>query len=173
MKSFIFNLLLLTRVIFPPIIFSLFHPFIAMLINECILDGLISPHHIFTDSIPESIKTKHKVSYDIYLDSWGFLNGLLPVLYKNNEFYNTFENYRMLVLTLFLWKIIGNIVLFYYRNYKTNYIFQNFYIAVYLAIGFCDYFKVDKKIYLLKIMILFITISVIREHFIISVNESM
>lgn len=168
----VFNLLLIIRAFFPPVIFTFFHPFIAMLIDECILDGIISPHHFFTHLIPDNIKGKHKVNYDIYLDSWGFFNGLLPVLYKGNKYYKVFENYRTLVLSLFLLKIIGNVLLLYYKNYKTNYIFQNFYIAVYLAIGFCDYFNLDRKYYT-KIMILFIIILMIREQYIVSVNEVM
>jgi len=164
-------MLLSIRVVLPTIIFSLFHPFIAMLVNEIVLDGLVSPHHFFIHYIPDKIKGRHKVSYDIFLDGWGFLNGLIPVLYKGNKYYPIFEDYRSLIVGLFIWKIIGNIVIYKTKNYKFSLLFQNFYIAAYLSVGFCDFFKIknNKK----KIMSLFIIVFVLREIYLVSLNKNM
>jgi len=171
MKDLVFKVLLLTRVVFPPIIFSVFHPFIAMLFNECVLDGIVSPHHFFIDYIPKDIRGQHKVKYDIFLDAWGFLNGLIPVLYSENKFYHVFEKTRLLILTLFLWKIIGYILVYKFKNYKYSLIFQNFYLAVYLAVSFCDFFKIRKNVG--KVAAVFILIIVLREFYLVSLNKKL
>lgn len=170
-KDLVFKALLLTRVILPPIIFSVFHPFIAMLFNECVLDGIVSPDHFFKDYIPRSVRGKHKLKYDIVLDSWGFLNGLIPVLYSGNKFYQVFEGKRTLILSLFLWKLIGNIVIYRSKNYKYALVFQNFYLSVYLATSFFDFFKIRENKG--KIMAIFILVFVLREIFIVSMNKEM
>jgi len=172
MNEVLFKTLILIRCIFQPIIFSVFHPFIAMVLNEFVLDGLISPHHFFIGSIPEHIKGHHKLKYDLFLDSWGFLTGLLPVLYKGNKFYHVFEKYRILVLSLFVWKIIGSILVYIYKDYRFNLVFQNFFIAVYLSVGFCDYFNINSLLRG-RIMAVFIVMSIIREVYIVSLNKTL
>ena len=168
----LFKTLILIRCIFPPIIFSVFHPFIAMVLNEFVLDGLISPHHFFIGSIPEHIKGHHKLKYDLFLDSWGFLTGLLPVLYKGNKFYHVFEKYRILVLSLFVWKIIGSILVYVYKDYRFNLVFQNFFIAVYLSVGFCDYFNINSLLRG-RIIAVFIVMSILRGVYIVSLNKTL
>jgi len=143
-----------------------------MVLNEFVLDGLISPHHFFIGSIPEHIKGHHKLKYDLFLDSWGFLTGLLPVLYKGNKFYHVFEKYRILVLSLFVWKIIGSILVYIYKDYRFNLVFQNFFIAVYLSVGFCDYFNINSLLRG-RIMAVFIVMSIIREVYIVSLNKTL
>jgi hypothetical protein len=171
--NIIFIFLLSLRAIFPPLIFSFLHPFLAILINECILDGMISPHHFFLQYIPDNIKGFHKINYDIFLDSWGFANGLLPVLYKYNKFYDVFENNRIFILTLFLWRIIGNIIVYKFKNYRFLLLFQNFYLPIYLAITCVDYFNLDKQRYLLKLMILFTILFFIREIYLVKINDKL
>lgn len=170
-NELIFKFLIFLRVIFPPIIFTFLHPFVAMLIDEVVLDGIVSPHHFFNDVIPENIKGRHKIKYDIFLDTWGFTNGLLPVLYKGNKFYRVFENHRMLILTLFAWKITGYILVYIFKNYKFNLVFQNFFIAVYLSVSFCDFFQIKKNHG--KIMALFIVIFILREFYLSTLNEKL
>lgn len=172
MNDVLFKTLILIRTIFPPIIFTVFHPFIAMVLDEFVLDGLVSPHHFFIGSIPEHIKGRHKLKYDLFLDSWGFLFGLLPVLYKNNKFYYVFEKYRTLILSLFIWKIIGSILVYKYKDYRFTLVFQDFFIAVYLSVGFCDYFKIDSSLRS-RIMAVFIVMFILREFYLVSVNKTM
>jgi hypothetical protein len=142
-----------------------------MLTNEFILDGFISPHHFFIDTIPAHIKGKHKIKYDIFLDGWGFFNGLLPVLYKRNPYYHIFDKYRHILLGLFIWKIIGYILVYKYKDYRFNLIFQNFFISVYLSVSFCDFFNIQKN----KSVItsLFIIAFVLREIYLVSLNKNM
>jgi hypothetical protein len=172
MNEVLFKTLILIRCIFPPIIFSVFHPFIAMMLDEFVLDGLISPHHFFIGSIPEHIKGRHKLKYDLFLDSWGFLTGLLPVLYKGHKFYYVFEKYRILILYLFIWKIIGSILVYKYKDYRFTLVFQNFFLAVYLSVGFCDYFNIDSLLRG-RIMAMFIVMFILREFYLVNVNKTL
>ena len=172
MNDVLFKTLILIRCIFPPIIFTVFHPFIAMVLDEFVLDGIVSPHHFFTWSIPEHIKGHHKLKYDLFLDSWGFLNALLPVLYKAHKFYYVFEKYRTLILYLFVWKMIGSILVYKYKDYRFNLVFQNFFIAVYLSVGFCDYFNIDSSLHG-RIMAVFIVMFILREVYLVSLNKTM
>lgn len=171
MSNFVFKTLLAIRVFFPPIFFSTLHPFVAMLFDEVVLDGFISPHHFFVDYIPEHIKGRHKLSYDLFLDSWGFLNGLLPVLYRGNKFYSVFERNRLLLLSLFVWKIIGSILIYKFKNYSYVLLFPNFYLAVYLSLSFCDFFNVRKNQG--KITAAFILFFMIREVGLMTLNQTV
>ena len=172
MNDVLFKTLILIRCIFPPIIFTVFHPFIAMVLDEFVLDGIVSPHHFFIGSIPEHIKGRHKLKYDLFLDSWGFLNALLPVLYKGHKFYYVFEKYRTLILYLFVWKMIGSILVYKYKDYRFTLVFQNFFLAVYLSVGFCDYFNIDSSLRS-RIMAVFIVMFILREFYLVSVNKTM
>lgn len=172
MTNLVFSSLLAIRAVAPPLIFSYLHPFIAILIDEFFLDGCISPHHFFVDFIPENIKGKHKIAYDIFLDTWGFANGLLPVLYNQNKFYPVFQDYRALVLSTFIYRLIGNILVYKFRDYRYLLIFQNFYLPVYIAIAFCDYFDINKK-YLTKIILILVILFVIRELYLVSINGKL
>ena len=168
----LFKMLILIRCIFPPVIFSIFHPFIAMVLNEFVLDGFVSPHHFFINTIPKYILNHHKLKYDLFLDSWGFITSLLPVLYKGNKFYYVFEKYRLLILSLFVWKIIGSILVYKYKDYKFTLVFVNFFLAVYLSIGFCDYFNINQSLHR-KIMAVFILVFVLRDFCLVSLNKTL
>jgi hypothetical protein len=168
-SSLVFNILIAIRIIFPPIIFSVFHPFIAMLLNECVLDGLVSPYHFFKKYVPPTIK-HDKLTYDMPLDIWGFLNGLIPVLYTGNKFYNVFENHRALIVASFVFRLIGYVVAYRTRSWRGFLIFQNFYISIYLGISFCDFFKIKQRDQV-RVIALFIIIFVLREFYLVSINK--
>lgn len=170
MKDVIFKTLLLIRVVFPPLMFSLFHPFIAMLVNEVLLDGLISPHHLFTKFIPENVKGKHKMSYDIFLDSWGFLMSLIPVFYKNGKYYHVFDGYRTIVSFLFVWKIVCMSLVYKFKDYRPSFPAMLF-LPVYLSIGFCDFFKVETNKG--RVMALFIIVFAVRELWLQMLNKKL
>ena len=83
---------ILIRLIVPIFLFKEVDPFWAMLINEAVIDGVFSPHHIPIGFIPQEYRKYANHYYtDKPLDTWGFLNGLQPVLLKSNKFYSRFE----------------------------------------------------------------------------------
>lgn len=163
----IFTSLIATRIVSPPIVFSIFHPFIAMLLNEVVLDGMISPYHFFSAYIPDHVKN-FKLDYDSPLDMWGFLTAMLPVLYKGNKFYSIFEGYRSLLTMAIVWRFVGYIVAYKTRSWKWFLVFQNFFISLYLAIGFCDFFKIKKNQQ--EIMYVSILIFILREFYLVYLN---
>lgn len=167
----VFTTLITLRIVLPPIIFSVFHPFIAMLINECILDGVISPYHFFKKYVPSSIDGHDKLIYDTPLDMWGFANGLIPVLYKGSKFYNVFEGYRELIIGAFVWRFIGYIVMYKTKSWAWFLLFQNFYISTYLATGFCDFFNVKHR--RKEVMVVSIIIFILREIYLVGINKNL
>lgn len=170
MKSHIlFFTLIVIRIIFPPIIFDRIHPLYAMIIDEVVLDGIIAPHHLFKNYIPDIYNhVKYKKRYfDIPLDFWGFLNGLQPVLNTNNKFYSVFEGYRSLIITLFIWRMIGIILVYKLNSMSILKYFPNFYLPVYLSLSFCNMFKIQN---IKRITSIMIVIFYIRELYLININ---
>lgn len=167
--NLLFHLLLLIRFVSPPFVFRYLHPFWAMIVNECVLDGIISPHHFFTNTIPKQIIGKHKLTYDIPLDSWGFFNALQPVLLTSNNHYHVFDRYRGILILLFAWRITGLILVYVLRSYKILAFFPNMFIALYLAVSFSHLTGVDIR----SIITPFLLVFYLRELYIISLNPSV
>jgi hypothetical protein len=156
--------------VIPPILFNKFHPFFAMLLNEFGVDGFISPHHFFLSSTPESIKGHHKLSYDIQLDAWGFLNSFQPILLKSNPYYYVFEKYRIFLTFLFVYRMVGIFLFYKLRDMRVLAVFPNLFIAAYLAISYCEMFE-DRNIKrALKISFF---LFYLREIALVSVNEKL
>lgn len=140
--------LLFLRFISPPIIFNYVHPFYAMIIDETVIDGLLAPHHLFKNYVPKGFtdtKTR-KLQHDIPLDAWGFMLGMTPVICKEHKYYKVFDGYRELITSLFIWRMIGFIMVFITRNMRVLTLFPNFYLPVYTVVAGCSLFRItDKK----------------------------
>lgn len=166
----LFYLLLLIRAVVPPFLFAKVHPFYAMILDEVGLDGFISPHHFFIDTIPDHIKGRHKLAYDIPLDTWGFFNGLQPVVLKSNPYYHVFEGYRPLILALFVYKLIGIALVYKLKDFRVFIFFPNFFIAVYLAVAYCRLFG-EKDIN--KVIKFAILATYVRELYLVYINKKL
>lgn len=102
MSEALFYVLITTRFVAPLILFYYVHPFYAMLLDEFVVDGIIAPHHLFRSFVPTEFNVFRKPHYDLPLDAWGFFNGLQPVICKGHKYYNVFDGYRTLILSLFV-----------------------------------------------------------------------
>jgi len=154
----------------PPLLFAKLHPGFAMFLNEFGLDGLVSPHHFFIHTIPEEIKGKHKLYYDIPLDTWGFVNSFQPILLSSNPYYSVFSGYRNFLSVLYAYRIIGLVLTYKLRDVKILSLFPNLFIAAYFAISLChliNYKDVNRMI-----AISFV-IFYIRELYIITLNKTL
>ena len=170
MSDLLFYSLIIIRVISPPIIFKYMHPFYAMIVDECIVDGLIAPHHLFRQYIPQKFLVHRKPHYDIPLDLWGFLNGLQPIMCKKHKYYYVFKGYRQLLLSLFIWRLIGIILLYIIRDPRILAIFSNFFIGTYLAISGCHLFKIKNKRKINAVILISVLFFYIRQLYLIHMN---
>lgn len=169
MKCKLSKFLYIIRFVCPIFVFIYFHPFFSMIINEGIIDGILDPHQpLFKNVTCKQYNRKGK--YDIALDFWGFLNSLKPVINKNNNYYHIFDNYRIFLLTLYIWRQIGIILILKYKNLEHLKYFPNFYIGAYIAITGCSYFKIKNKKDINIIIILCMIISYMRELILIKKN---
>ena len=173
MSKKIFYLLLIIRFVFPPLLFIYLHPLYAMSINEIIIDGMIAPHHIFKPLINKKLVKNSKRCHDIPLDTWGFMWSLLPILYKNNKYYYVFNKYRLFMVTLLIFRLIGILTVYKFNTMKYLLIFPNFYIGAYVAISLCDLLKINETSKINKIIILCMIISYAREIFLVKINQNI
>lgn len=159
------------RIISPPIVFKYIHPFYAMIIDEGVLDGIIAPHHVFKNLVPKEFHKNRKKYWDIPFDTWGFINSLQPILIKNHKYYDVFNNYRDLIIFLFIWRMIGIALIYKFNTLNHLILFPNFFIAVYLAVSFCSLKNITDKNIIHNIIFLFMILFYIRELFIIKLNS--
>jgi hypothetical protein len=170
MSYILFYTLLSTRLVAPPIIFYYLHPFYAMIIDECVVDGLLAPHHLLINLIPKEMNINRKPHYDLPLDAWGFLNGLQPIMCKKHKYNHVFKGYEVFLITLFFWRMIGIALLYVTKNLKVLAVFANFYIGAYLAIAGCSLYKVTNKRTINIIIIVSMLLAYTREIFLIKLN---
>jgi hypothetical protein len=141
-----------------------------MILDEVVVDGLIAPHHFAKNLVPKEFHVNRKPSYDLPLDAWGFLNGLQPIMCKKHKYNYVFKGYETFLITLFVWRMIGIILLYVTKNLKVLAVFANFYIGAYLAISFCSLYKITNKKTINIIIIISILIAYIRELLLININ---
>lgn len=136
-SMFPFYLATLIRIVVPIFLFHKMNPFWAILINEFVLDFLMSPHHLVREIMPEDKKcwANHYYS-DKPLDTWGFLMALQPVVLPSNKFYHIFDGYRDLIFYLFIYRFIGFIIFCKTKVRQVFVIFANFYFTTYLVVAF-------------------------------------
>ena len=173
MSKKLFYLLLVIRLVFPPLLFIYLHPLYAMSINEVIIDGIIAPHHIFKPLIYKKLVKDSKRCHDIPFDTWGFIWSLLPILYKNNKYHYVFNKYRVFLVTLLIFRLIGILTVYKFHNMKYLLIFPNFYIGAYIAISLCDLLKITETNKINNMIILCMIISYMREIFLIKINQNI
>jgi len=176
---------IILRIILPPLVFHYFHPFWAMVINECILDGILGYHHILMsggdlighDNIRKIFNNKkylqrgvYKLYFDVPLDLYGFIWGLYPVLYKGHKYYNVFEKYRCQIVALMVFRIIGIILIYITKNFKNLGICPNLYIGVYLAVSYCKLVDIQDKKTINSIIAIAMFVAICRDWLIICYN---
>lgn len=168
----LFYTLLSIRVITPPIIFYYMHPFWGMILNEVVVDGIISPQHVYQTFglVPEEFDNMRKPHYDLPLDAWGFLNSLQPIMCKNHKYNDVFVGYESFLLGLFLWRTIGIILLYIIKDVRILALFPNFFIGAYTAISGCSLYKVANKKTVNIVIILAMLIAYVRELYLIMRN---
>ena len=168
----LFYALLIIRLTAPPIIFHYIHPFYAMILNEGVVDGLIAPHHIFTNlnMVPNLFLKHRKPYYDLPLDAWGFLNSLQPLVCKKHNYNNVFKGYEKCLTILFVWRQIGIVLLYIFKNPRILALFPNFYLGVYIAIAGCSLYKIKNKNTINSLIISSILLVYARELMLIKTN---
>jgi hypothetical protein len=133
----VFYLFIAIRLIVPFYLFKKFNPLFAILFNEIVLDGFFSPHHFAKFTMPEKYQIFANNFYtDKPLDTWGFLLALQPVVDKNNKFYHVFEDYRGLIVSLFVLRLIGYIIFLVTRCKQVFIYFPNIFLFAYSIISF-------------------------------------
>lgn len=171
----LFYTLLSARLVAPPIIFYYIHPFYAMILDEVVVDGVIAPHHLATSLglIPPEMNIKRKPHYDLPLDAWGFLNALQPIMCKKHKYNHVFKGYETFLIILFVWRMIGVILLYVTKNIKVLAIFANFYIGAYLAIAGCSLYKVTNKKTVNTVIIVSMLLAYTRELLLVGINTKL
>ena len=170
MSYSLFYTLLSTRLIAPPIIFYYVHPFYAMILDEVVIDGLIAPHHLFKPFVPTEMDTYRKPHYDLPLDAWGFLNRLQPIMCKKHKYSYVFKGYESFIISLFVLRMIGIVLLYVLKDMRILALFPNFFIGAYLAISGCSLYKITNKKTVTSVIVVSMLLAYIRELCLINVN---
>lgn len=168
----LFYTLLSIRVITPPIIFYYMHPFWGMILNEFVIDGILSPQHVYQTFglVPEEFDNMRKPHYDLPLDTWGYLNSLQPIACKNHKYHDVFMGYESFLLGLFLWRMIGIILLYVIKDARILTLFPDFFSGAYTAIAGCSLYKVTDKKIVNIVIILVMILAYARELYLIKSN---
>jgi hypothetical protein len=156
---------IIIRLIVPIVIFKKYNPFFSILFNEIVLDGIFSPHHFAIHLMPENLKKYANHFYtDKPLDTWGFLLALQPVVNISNKYYSMFEDYRGLIVGLFVYRLIGYILFLKTKVKQVFLLFPNFFFTIYTIITFFrTFFPKTNKSIINKFIIIGFIFSIIKE----------
>ena len=180
-SDFVFYLLIALRVILPPLIALTCHPIISILLIEAVVDGLLSPHHVteYTSyKLPLSKEKIHKSEYDKPLDFWGQLWTMYPVWFPSSKYYKVFANYRVLLTSVFIYRVVGYLwywVTFSRQNpnkHRNLFIkFPNIYLLLYLVVAMTSVLAIQNvsMVYLLFPFLMFLAI--VKEYQIHNLNQ--
>ncbi len=167
MKQTIIKFSIIIRLILPILFFTYLHPFFAMLATEVISDGIFGAHHY---GLFENGKKEHM--YDKPLDMWALMISLI-FMFKSLrdrslcEYTSAggifscgvssrdtskggspsgdkmFDKYIYLMITLFLWRLIGFLIFYLNKNINTKIfvIFPNLYIGAFYGITLAHLLK--------------------------------
>lgn len=129
---FLYFFIILLRIIFGPLILVFPLPSIILSIFLDAIDAEFA-HYV--------VSKKQYQLIDKLLDLWGYVFELIFAL--------IYLNYKIFLLFLFLWRMIGTVIFYLIKNRKIFFIFANYFENFFLVIFISKYFDVKTNINLL------------------------
>ena len=144
MDKFLYFLIILLRVLSAPLIFIWPLPAIILSFFLDVIDIEFASKKVLTLSEYER--------YDKALDTWWYLNVMIFTWFQ-------LPNYRHILLILFIFRSIGEVIFFIKNDRKIFFLFPNFFENIFFLIFFSIYFK--QLNFLLSEKFIFFSLSVV------------